>query len=39
VLPQDNTNLARLVKEDIKSAIERVAQFADERIFRRVKVG
>jgi DNA polymerase III subunit beta len=31
VLPQDNTNIARLVKDDIKSAIERVAQFADER--------
>ncbi|MGA2712494.1 MAG: DNA polymerase III subunit beta [Bryobacteraceae bacterium] len=31
VLPQDNTNIAKLVKEDIKSAIERVAQFADER--------
>jgi DNA polymerase-3 subunit beta len=31
VLPQDNTNIATLVKDDIKSAIERVAQFADER--------
>jgi DNA polymerase III subunit beta len=31
VLPQDNTNIAKLVKEDIKGAIERVAQFADER--------
>jgi DNA polymerase III subunit beta len=31
VLPQDNTNIARLAKDDIKSAIERVAQFADER--------
>jgi DNA polymerase III subunit beta len=31
VLPQDNTNIATLVKDDIKGAIERVAQFADER--------
>jgi DNA polymerase-3 subunit beta len=31
VLPQDNTNIAKLVKDEIKSAIERVAQFADER--------
>src|SRR6204780_2496764 len=31
VLPQDNTNIATLVKDDIRSAIERVAQFADER--------
>jgi DNA polymerase-3 subunit beta len=31
VLPQDNTNIAKLIKDDIKSAIERVAQFADER--------
>jgi DNA polymerase-3 subunit beta len=31
VLPQDNTNIATLVKEEIKGAIERVAQFADER--------
>ena len=31
VLPQDNTHIAKLVKDDIKSAIERVAQFADER--------
>jgi DNA polymerase-3 subunit beta len=31
VLPQDNTNIAKLVKDDIKNAIERVAQFADER--------
>ncbi len=31
VLPQDNTHTAKLVKDDIKSAIERVAQFADER--------
>jgi DNA polymerase-3 subunit beta len=31
VLPQDNTNIATLAKDEIKSAIERVAQFADER--------
>ena len=31
VLPQDNTHIARLVKNDVKGAIERVAQFADER--------
>jgi len=31
VLPQDNTNIAKLVKDEIKGAIERVAQFADER--------
>jgi DNA polymerase-3 subunit beta len=31
VLPADNTNIARLAKDEIKSAIERVAQFADER--------
>src|ERR1700683_2635463 len=31
VLPQDNTHIAKLLKDDIKSAIERVAQFADER--------
>lgn len=31
VLPQDNAHIAKLVKDDIKSAIERVAQFADER--------
>jgi DNA polymerase III subunit beta len=31
VLPQDNTNIAKLAKDDIRSAIERVAQFADER--------
>jgi DNA polymerase-3 subunit beta len=31
VLPADNTNLATLDKNEIKSAIERVAQFADER--------
>jgi DNA polymerase-3 subunit beta len=31
VLPQDNTHVATLVKDEIKGAIERVAQFADER--------
>jgi DNA polymerase III subunit beta len=31
VLPQDNTHIATLLKDEIKSAIERVAQFADER--------
>jgi len=31
VLPKDNTNIAKLKKEEIRSAIERVAQFADER--------
>ncbi len=31
VLPQDNTHIARLAKDEIKGAIERVAQFADER--------
>jgi DNA polymerase-3 subunit beta len=31
VLPHDNSNIAKLVKDDIRSAIERVAQFADER--------
>ncbi len=31
VLPQDNTHIAKLAKDEIKSAIERVAQFADER--------
>jgi DNA polymerase-3 subunit beta len=31
VLPQDNTNIATLTKDEIKGAIERVAQFADER--------
>lgn len=31
VLPQDNTNIANLAKDEIRSAIERVAQFADER--------
>src|SRR5580704_17852512 len=31
VLPADNTHIARLTKDEIKGAIERVAQFADER--------
>lgn len=31
VLPADNTNIATLLKDEIKGAIERVAQFADER--------
>lgn len=31
VLPADNTNIASLAKDEIRSAIERVAQFADER--------
>jgi DNA polymerase-3 subunit beta len=31
VLPADNTHIATLDKGEIKSAIERVAQFADER--------
>jgi len=31
VLPKDNTNVAKLKKEEIRSAIERVSQFADER--------
>ncbi|MDQ6706203.1 MAG: DNA polymerase III subunit beta [Acidobacteriota bacterium] len=31
VLPQENTHIAKLAKSDIRSAIERVAQFADER--------
>ncbi|HWF09117.1 MAG TPA: DNA polymerase III subunit beta [Bryobacteraceae bacterium] len=31
VLPSDNTNIATLMKDEIKGAIERVAQFADER--------
>jgi DNA polymerase III subunit beta len=31
VLPQDNNSIATLEKGDIRSAIERVAQFADER--------
>jgi len=31
VLPADNTNIATMDKAEIKAAIERVAQFADER--------
>lgn len=31
VLPVDNIHIARLIKEEVKGAIERVAQFADER--------
>ncbi len=31
VLPHDNTHIAKLEKGEIRSAIERVAQFADER--------
>jgi DNA polymerase III subunit beta len=31
VLPKDNTLTATLVKDDVRAAIERVAQFADER--------
>ncbi|HVW09144.1 MAG TPA: DNA polymerase III subunit beta [Bryobacteraceae bacterium] len=31
VLPQDNTNIATVARDEAKSAIERVAQFADER--------
>jgi DNA polymerase III subunit beta len=31
VLPKDHQHVAKLHKEEIKSAIERVAQFADER--------
>ena len=31
VLPKDNTNIVKLAKNDVRSAIERVAQFADER--------
>lgn len=31
VLPQENTNIATLATAEIKGAIERVAQFADER--------
>ena len=31
VLPKDNQHIARLSKSEIRSAIERVAQFADER--------
>jgi DNA polymerase-3 subunit beta len=31
VLPKDNVQIAQLTKSEIRSAIERVAQFADER--------
>jgi DNA polymerase III subunit beta len=31
VLPSDNTNVAVVTKDEVKGAIERVAQFADER--------
>jgi DNA polymerase-3 subunit beta len=31
VLPKDNTNIVKLKKDEIRAAIERVAQFADER--------
>jgi DNA polymerase-3 subunit beta len=31
VLPQDNSHIARLATSEVKGAIERVAQFADER--------
>jgi DNA polymerase III subunit beta len=31
VLPQDNVHIAKLAKDEIRGAIERVAQFADER--------
>src|SRR3984893_3915258 len=31
VLPKENTNIAKLRKEEIRSAIERVSQSADER--------
>ncbi len=31
VLPQDNSNIATVSKDEAKAAIERVAQFADER--------
>ncbi len=31
VLPQDNTHIATVSKDEAKAAIERVAQFADER--------
>ncbi len=31
VLPKDHTHVATLVKDEIRAAIERVAQFADER--------
>jgi len=37
VLPQDNTNIATVSKDEAKAAIERVAQFADERS-RAIKV-
>jgi DNA polymerase-3 subunit beta len=31
VLPKDNTNIVKLRKDEIRAAIERVSQFADER--------
>ena len=31
MLPVENTHIARLIKEEVKGAIERVAQFAEER--------
>jgi DNA polymerase-3 subunit beta len=31
VLPKDNTHLARLQRDEIRAAVERVSQFADER--------
>ena len=31
VLPKENTNIAKLKKDEIRSEIERVSQFADER--------
>ena len=31
VLPKENTNVAKLQRDEIRSAIERVSQFADER--------
>jgi DNA polymerase-3 subunit beta len=31
VLPKENTKIVKLAKSDVRSAIERVAQFADER--------
>jgi len=31
VLPKENTNIVKLRKDEIRSAIERVSQFADER--------
>src|SRR5580658_3521459 len=37
VLPQDNSNIATVSKDEAKAAIERVAQFADERS-RAIKV-